>query len=152
MDPKAKAKRVGAAFIVLFIVAGLVLMYTGSDAVVLATRQKEGILTAEQVKMSFDSVSGRLVREAVREGDEVRAPRRSSRRKISRSSSAAQRIRAIRSPSPCRPSSRRAEARQIWGTTLRRSKHSATCSSCRKRNSMLRAIVSCCVRPRMARC
>ncbi|WP_311650481.1 HlyD family secretion protein [Selenomonas artemidis] len=73
MDPKAKAKRVGIAFIVLFIVAGLVLMYTGSDAVVLATRQKEGILTAEQVKMSFDSVSGRLVREAVREGDEVRA-------------------------------------------------------------------------------
>ena len=73
MDPKAKAKRVGIAFIVLFIVAGVVLMYTGSDAVVLATRQKEGILTAEQVKMSFDSVSGRLVREAVREGDEVRA-------------------------------------------------------------------------------
>ena len=34
----------------------------GDDAVVLAVRQKEGILTAEQVKMSFDSVSGRLVR------------------------------------------------------------------------------------------
>ena len=73
MDPKKKAKRVGIAVIALFIVAGLVLMYTGSDAVVLATRQKEGILTAEQVKMSFDSVSGRLVREAVAEGDEVHA-------------------------------------------------------------------------------
>lgn len=73
MDPKKKEKRVGIAFIVLFIVAGLVLMYTGNDAVVLAVRQKEGILTAEQVKMSFDSVSGRLVREAVQEGDEVKA-------------------------------------------------------------------------------
>ena len=73
MDPKKKAKPVGIAFIVLFIIAGLVLMYTGNDAVVLAVRQKEGILTAEQVKMSFDSVSGQLVREAVQEGDEVRA-------------------------------------------------------------------------------
>ena len=73
MDPKKKAKRVGIVFIALFIIAGLVLMYTGNDAVVLAVRQKEGILTAEQVKMSFDSVSGRLVREAVQEGDEVRA-------------------------------------------------------------------------------
>ena len=73
MDPKKKAKRVGIAFIVLFIVAGIVLMYTGNDAVVLATRQKEGILTAEQVKIAFDSVGGRLVREAVQEGDEVKA-------------------------------------------------------------------------------
>ena len=73
MDPKKKAKRVGIVFIVLFIIAGLVLMYTGNDAVVLAVRQKEGILTAEQVKMSFDSVSGRLAREAVQEGDEVKA-------------------------------------------------------------------------------
>ena len=62
MDPKNRAKRVGIAFIVLFIIAGLVLMYTGNDAVVLAVHQKEGLLTAEQVKMSFDSVSGRLVR------------------------------------------------------------------------------------------
>ncbi|EGK59695.1 hypothetical protein HMPREF9081_1290 [Centipeda periodontii DSM 2778] len=67
MDPKKKAKRVGIVFIALFIIAGLVLMYTGNDAVVLAVRQKEGILTAEQVKMSFDSVSGRLVREAQRD-------------------------------------------------------------------------------------
>lgn len=73
MEPKNRAKRVGIAFIALFIIAGVVLMYTGNDAVVLAVRQKEGILTAEQVKMSFDSVSGRLVREAVQEGDEVKA-------------------------------------------------------------------------------
>ena len=47
MDPKKKAKPVGIAFIVLFIIVGLVLMYMGNDAVVLAVRQKEGILTAE---------------------------------------------------------------------------------------------------------
>ena len=29
MDPKKKAKRVGIVFIALFIIAGLVLMYTG---------------------------------------------------------------------------------------------------------------------------
>ena len=56
MDPKKKAKPVGIAFIVLFIIVGLMLMYMGNDAVVLAVRQKEGILTAEQVKMSFDVV------------------------------------------------------------------------------------------------
>ena len=71
MDPKKQAKRIGIAFIALFIIAGLVLMYTGNDPVVLAVRQKERILTAEQVKMSFDSVSGRLVREAVQEGEIV---------------------------------------------------------------------------------
>jgi len=42
-----KGKAVWIAFIALFIIAGLVLMYTGNDAVVLAVRQKEGILTAE---------------------------------------------------------------------------------------------------------
>ena len=42
-----KGKAVWIAFITLFIIAGLVLMYTGNDAVVLAVRQKEGILTAE---------------------------------------------------------------------------------------------------------
>jgi len=47
-------------------------MYKGNDAIVLATEHKEGILTAEQVKMAFDSVSGRLVNEAVKEGDFVK--------------------------------------------------------------------------------
>ena len=39
MDPKKKAKRVGIVFIVLFIIAGLVLMYTGNDAVASARRR-----------------------------------------------------------------------------------------------------------------
>ena len=66
MNTKEKAKRTGILFIALLIIGGLVLMYTGNDALVLATEKKEGILTAEQVKLSFDSVGGRLVKEAVK--------------------------------------------------------------------------------------
>ena len=71
MNTKEKAKRTGIVFIALLIIGGLVLMYKGNDALVLATEKKEGILTAEQVKMSFDSVSGRLIKEAGKEGDYV---------------------------------------------------------------------------------
>ena len=72
MNTKQKAMRTGMVFIALLIIGGLVLMYKGNDALVLATEKKEGILTAEQVKMSFDSVSGRLIKEAVKEGDFVK--------------------------------------------------------------------------------
>ena len=72
MNTKEKAKRTGILFIALLIIGGLVLMYTGNDALALATEKKEGILTAEQVKLSFDSVGGRLVKEAVKEGDWVK--------------------------------------------------------------------------------
>ena len=72
MNKKQKATRVGVVFIALLIIGGLVLMYKGNDALALATEKKEGILTAEQVKMSFDSVSGRLLNEAVKEGDVVK--------------------------------------------------------------------------------
>ena len=68
-----RAKKVGIVFILLMIVSGLVLMYQGNDAVVLATQKKEGILTAEQVKLAFDSVSGRMINEAVTEGQIVKA-------------------------------------------------------------------------------
>lgn len=72
MAVKSKPARVGIVFIALLIIGGLVLMYDGNDAVALATRHKDGILTAEQVKLSFDSVSGRLVNEAVKEGQFVK--------------------------------------------------------------------------------
>ena len=68
-----RAKKVGIIFIMLMIVSGVVLMYRGNDAVVLATQKKEGILTAEQVKLAFDSVSGRMINEAVTEGQLVKA-------------------------------------------------------------------------------
>ena len=73
MQPRQKAIRAGIFFVVLLIISGLVLMYRGNDAVFLATQKKDGILTAEQVKLSFDSVGGRLINEAVREGQEVTA-------------------------------------------------------------------------------
>lgn len=73
MNTRQKALRTGAVFIALLIIAGVLLMYKGNDAIALGMEKKEGILTAEQVKMSFDSVSGRLVNEAVKEGDTVKA-------------------------------------------------------------------------------
>lgn len=72
MNPKQKAERVGIIFLILLIVGGAVLLYRGNDAVALGVEKKEGILTAEQVKMSFDSVSGRLLKQAVKEGDIVK--------------------------------------------------------------------------------
>ncbi|MBR3747851.1 MAG: biotin/lipoyl-binding protein [Selenomonadaceae bacterium] len=73
MQSRRKAMRAGIFFIVLLIISGVVLMYRGNDAVFLATQKKDGILTAEQVKLSFDSVGGRLINENVREGQEVSA-------------------------------------------------------------------------------
>ena len=73
MNTRQKALRTGAIFIALLVIAGILLMYRGNDAVALGIEKKEGILTAEQVKMSFDSVSGRLLKEAVKEGDTVKA-------------------------------------------------------------------------------
>ena len=72
MNAKQKAERTGIIFLVLLIVSGAVLLYRGNDAVALGVAKKEGILTAEQVKMSFDSVSGRLLHQAVQEGDTVK--------------------------------------------------------------------------------
>lgn len=72
MNTRQKAVRAGIVFIALLFLGGLALMYKGNDALALATEKKEGILTAEQVKMSFDSVSGRLIKEHVKEGDFVK--------------------------------------------------------------------------------
>lgn len=73
MDSNQKAKRAGMVLIAVFIVSGIILMYRGNDAVILGAERKEGILTAEQVKLSFDSVGGRMTKEAVKEGQEVSA-------------------------------------------------------------------------------
>ena len=73
MGARRKAIRAGLLFIALLIISGVVLMYRGNDAVFLATQKKDGILTAEQIKLSFNSVGGRLINEAVREGQEISA-------------------------------------------------------------------------------
>jgi Multidrug resistance efflux pump len=72
MNLKKKSLRLGIVFLLLLFTSGLLLMYKGNDAVALAVEKKEGILNAEQVKISFDSVSGRLVNEAVIEAQEVK--------------------------------------------------------------------------------
>lgn len=73
MNTRQKALRTGVVFIALLIVGGLLLMYKGHDAIALGMEKKEGILTAEQVKMAFDGVSGRLQQVTVQEGDTVKA-------------------------------------------------------------------------------
>ena len=73
MNPRKKAQKAGIFLIVLFIVSGIVLMYTGNDATILAVEKKDGILTAEQIKLAFDSVGGRMINEAVQEGQTVKA-------------------------------------------------------------------------------
>lgn len=69
---KEKAKRFAMIFVGVIILCGILLMYSGNDALVLATERKEGILTAEQVKVSFDSVGGRMINEAVKEAQQVK--------------------------------------------------------------------------------
>lgn len=69
---KEKAKRFAMIFVGVIILCGILLMYSGNDALVLATERKEGILTAEQVKVSFDSVGGRMTNEAVKEAQQVK--------------------------------------------------------------------------------
>lgn len=71
--PKNKTARGGMIFLALLIISGLILMYRGNDAVFLGGTVKESILTAEQIKLAFDSVGGRMTNEAVREGQEVQA-------------------------------------------------------------------------------
>jgi len=72
MSANKKAMKIGIIFVLLLIVSGCLLMYKGNDAVAMAVKKKDGILTAEQVKVSFDSVSGRLVNEAVKESQQVK--------------------------------------------------------------------------------
>ena len=72
MNARQKAERTGLLFLALLLIGGAVLMYRGNDAVALGASEKEGILTAEQVKMAFHSVSGRLIKVNVTEGDVVK--------------------------------------------------------------------------------
>ena len=72
MDLSNKTTKIGIGLLALLLIAGLTLFYSGSDAVAVALEKKEGILTAEQVKVAFDSVGGRMVNEAVQEGQTVK--------------------------------------------------------------------------------
>ena len=71
IDSKQKAQKAAVVLIIIFLVSGIILMYRGNDAVILGAEKKEGILTAEQIKLSFDSVGGRMITEAVKEGQKI---------------------------------------------------------------------------------
>jgi HlyD family secretion protein len=58
MSIRQRAQKMGIILLVLLIISGIFLLFTGHDAVVMAMKKKSGILTAEQVKVSFNSVGG----------------------------------------------------------------------------------------------
>lgn len=72
MNLQKKSLRMGMVFLVLLFVGGMLLVLKGHDAVALAVEKKEGILTAEQVKIAFENIGGRLVKENVQESQEVK--------------------------------------------------------------------------------
>lgn len=72
MNMHSKPVKIGLFFLGLIAVCGLVLLFKGNDAVAMAKEKRDGIVTAEQIKVSFDSVSGRLLKENVKEGDRVK--------------------------------------------------------------------------------
>lgn len=72
MNIHSKPVKIGLFFLGLIALCGVVLLYRGNDAVAMAKEKRDGIVTAEQIKISFDSVSGRLLKEGVKEGDMVK--------------------------------------------------------------------------------
>lgn len=72
LTEKEKMLRLGIVFLGILFVGGIVLGFAGHDAVTLSLEKKEGILSAEQVKLAFENVGGRLVKEAVQESQEVK--------------------------------------------------------------------------------
>jgi HlyD family secretion protein len=72
MNVHSKPVKIGLFFLGLIAICGVVLLFKGNDAVAMAKEKRDGIVTAEQIKVSFDSVSGRLLKENVKEGDQVK--------------------------------------------------------------------------------
>lgn len=72
MDVKKKTVRIGLGFLALFFAGGLLLAFKGHDAVSVAAEKKGGILTAEQAKLAFENIGGRLITEQVKESQEVK--------------------------------------------------------------------------------
>ena len=69
---KEKSLRMGIAFLSVLLVGGCILGFAGHDAVTVSLEKKEGIMSADQVKIAFENVGGRLVNEAVQESQEVK--------------------------------------------------------------------------------
>ena len=72
VSTREKSLRMGVIFLGILMAGGCILGFAGHDAVTLSMEKKEGILSAEQVKIAFENVGGRLVYEAVQESQEVK--------------------------------------------------------------------------------
>ena len=72
MDLKRKAHRMLLSLLSVLFIGGGLLLYQGNDAIALGLAKKSGILTAEQVQMSFETVGGRITKEFVKEGQSVK--------------------------------------------------------------------------------
>lgn len=67
----ARKVRICVVVTALFLLGGGLLAMKGNDAVTLAAEQKDGILTAEQINVSFEKVGGCLVKTLVQEEQHV---------------------------------------------------------------------------------
>lgn len=67
----ARKMRICIVLAVLLLLGGALLALKGNDAVTLAAEQKDGILTAEQIQVSFEKVGGRLMESLVQEEQRV---------------------------------------------------------------------------------
>lgn len=72
MKLENRVKKFGIIFMAIIVVTSLLLMYKANDPIAIGLEKKEGILTAEQVKVAFDSVGGRMVSENVQEAQHVK--------------------------------------------------------------------------------
>ena len=72
MNLQRQSLRIGLIFLAILFVGGFLLIFTGRDPVTQAVEKKEGLLMAEQVKIAFENVGGRLVGEMVQESQEVK--------------------------------------------------------------------------------
>ena len=72
MGGNKRLYKVGRTFVALLIAGGLVLTFFNRDAISMGQKEKEGILTAEQINISFQDIGGKLVLENVKEAQQVK--------------------------------------------------------------------------------
>lgn len=72
MLDKARLRKIGKVFAVILLSGGTVLTFLHNDAISMASKEKEGIVTAEQVNLAFQDIGGKLILENVKEAQRVK--------------------------------------------------------------------------------
>lgn len=72
MLDKARLRKIGKVFAVILLSGGAVLTFLHNDAISMASKEKEGIVTAEQVNLAFQDIGGKLILENVKEAQRVK--------------------------------------------------------------------------------